>query len=117
MLSGQTGPSTGRATGATGPWQGGPVTDFTIRDAGAGDTEAIGRVAVAAGQDEEWSGSDPAGLAGPARWPGPGLPARAAPGGPAAARRRLAQRRPDLYMATDPGLLDPPRAVPSPAFA
>ena len=36
------------------------MADITIRDAAAGDTEAIARVAVAAGQDEEWSGSDPA---------------------------------------------------------
>jgi GNAT superfamily N-acetyltransferase len=36
------------------------VTDITIRDAAASDTEAIARVAAAAGQDEEWSGSDPA---------------------------------------------------------
>jgi GNAT superfamily N-acetyltransferase len=36
------------------------VTDIGIRDAVAGDTGAIARVASAAGQDEEWSGSDPA---------------------------------------------------------
>jgi GNAT superfamily N-acetyltransferase len=36
------------------------VTDTTIRDAAAADTEAIGRIALATGQDEEWSGSDPA---------------------------------------------------------
>ncbi|HEX7268163.1 MAG TPA: GNAT family N-acetyltransferase, partial [Streptosporangiaceae bacterium] len=36
------------------------MADIRIRDAAAGDTEAIARVAVAAGQDEEWSGSDPA---------------------------------------------------------
>jgi GNAT superfamily N-acetyltransferase len=33
---------------------------ITIRDAAAADTEAIGRIALATGQDEEWSGSDPA---------------------------------------------------------
>lgn len=31
-----------------------------VRDAVSGDVEAIARVAIAAGQDEEWSGSDPA---------------------------------------------------------
>lgn len=36
------------------------MTDIGIRDAVAGDTGAIARVATAAGQDEEWSGSDPA---------------------------------------------------------
>jgi len=36
------------------------VTDTTIRDAAAADTEAIARIALATGQDEEWSGSDPA---------------------------------------------------------
>ena len=36
------------------------MADITVRDAAPGDTEAIARVAVAAGQDEEWSGSDPA---------------------------------------------------------
>ncbi|HEY1345257.1 MAG TPA: GNAT family N-acetyltransferase [Streptosporangiaceae bacterium] len=36
------------------------MADIRIRDAAAGDTGAIARVAVAAGQDEEWSGSDPA---------------------------------------------------------
>ena len=36
------------------------MTDTTIRDAAAADTEAIGRIALATGQDEEWSGSDPA---------------------------------------------------------
>src|SRR5215475_599619 len=41
-------------------WQGGSVADITVRDAADGDTEAIARVAIAAGQDEEWSGSDPA---------------------------------------------------------
>ena len=36
------------------------MTDTTIRDAAAADTEAIARIALATGQDEEWSGSDPA---------------------------------------------------------
>jgi GNAT superfamily N-acetyltransferase len=36
------------------------VTDIKIRDATAADTEAIARIAIATGQDEEWSGSDPA---------------------------------------------------------
>ena len=36
------------------------MAEIAIRDAEAADTEAIARVAVAAGQDEEWSGSDPA---------------------------------------------------------
>jgi GNAT superfamily N-acetyltransferase len=36
------------------------VTGIAVRDAAAGDTEAIGRIAVATGQDEEWAGSDPA---------------------------------------------------------
>ena len=31
-----------------------------VRDAAAADTEAIARIAIATGQDEEWSGSDPA---------------------------------------------------------
>jgi len=57
--AGQTGLATA-ATRATGACQAGPVTDTTIRDAAAADTEAIGRIALATGQDEEWSGSDPA---------------------------------------------------------
>ena len=36
------------------------MTGTTVRDAAAGDTEAIGRIALATGQDEEWGGSDPA---------------------------------------------------------
>jgi len=36
------------------------VTGITIRDAAASDTEAIAGIALATGQDEEWSGSDPA---------------------------------------------------------
>jgi GNAT superfamily N-acetyltransferase len=36
------------------------VTDITIRDAAVADTGAIGQIAVATGQDLEWSGSDPA---------------------------------------------------------
>ncbi|MFI5083117.1 MAG: GNAT family N-acetyltransferase, partial [Streptosporangiales bacterium] len=36
------------------------MTDLMIRDATAADTEAIARIAIATGQDEEWSGSDPA---------------------------------------------------------
>ena len=36
------------------------MTGTSIRAAGPGDLDAIARVAVAAGQDEEWSGSDPA---------------------------------------------------------
>jgi GNAT superfamily N-acetyltransferase len=43
-----------------GACQAGPVTDITIRDAAVADTGAIGQIAVATGQDEEWSGSDPA---------------------------------------------------------
>ena len=35
------------------------MTGITVRDAAA-DTEAIGRIAIATGQDEEWGGSDPA---------------------------------------------------------
>jgi GNAT superfamily N-acetyltransferase len=31
-----------------------------IREAAEGDAEAIGRIAIATGQDEEWAGSDPA---------------------------------------------------------
>ena len=36
------------------------MIDTSIRTAGPGDLDAIAKVAVAAGQDEEWSGSDPA---------------------------------------------------------
>lgn len=36
------------------------MTDPRIRDADDGDLDAIARVALATGQDEEWSGSDPA---------------------------------------------------------
>jgi len=36
------------------------VTGITVRDAAAADTEAISRIAIATGQDEEWGGSDPA---------------------------------------------------------
>jgi GNAT superfamily N-acetyltransferase len=36
------------------------VPDLHIRDASGGDFDAIAKVAIAAGQDEEWSGSDPA---------------------------------------------------------
>jgi GNAT superfamily N-acetyltransferase len=45
---------------ARGACQAGPVTGMTIRDATASDTEAIAGIALATGQDEEWSGSDPA---------------------------------------------------------
>ncbi|HYA49595.1 MAG TPA: GNAT family N-acetyltransferase, partial [Streptosporangiaceae bacterium] len=48
------------AAGVAGTCQAGPVTDTSIRDAAAADTEAIARIAIATGQDEEWSGSDPA---------------------------------------------------------
>ena len=43
-----------------GACQAGPVTGITIRDAAASDIEAIAGIALATGQDEEWSGSDPA---------------------------------------------------------
>jgi GNAT superfamily N-acetyltransferase len=36
------------------------VTGIRVRDATSGDLEPIAKVATAAGQDEEWSGSDPA---------------------------------------------------------
>jgi GNAT superfamily N-acetyltransferase len=36
------------------------VTGIRVRDATSGDLEPIAKVAIAAGQDEEWSGSDPA---------------------------------------------------------
>ncbi len=36
------------------------MTDLHIRDAGEADLGAIAKVAIATGQDEEWSGSDPA---------------------------------------------------------
>jgi GNAT superfamily N-acetyltransferase len=36
------------------------VTQISVRDAASSDVEAIAKVAIAAGQDEEWSGSDPA---------------------------------------------------------
>ena len=36
------------------------MTGIRIRDAAAADTEAIARVAIATGQDEEWAGADPA---------------------------------------------------------
>jgi GNAT superfamily N-acetyltransferase len=36
------------------------VTEIRIREATAGDTQAIGRIAIATGQDEEWGGADPA---------------------------------------------------------
>jgi len=36
------------------------VEGITVRDATAADTEAIARIAIATGQDEEWAGSDPA---------------------------------------------------------
>jgi GNAT superfamily N-acetyltransferase len=36
------------------------VTGTTVRDAATDDTEAIARIALATGQDEEWAGSDPA---------------------------------------------------------
>jgi GNAT superfamily N-acetyltransferase len=36
------------------------VNGIKVRDAAGGDVAAIAKVAVAAGQDEEWSGSDPA---------------------------------------------------------
>ena len=55
---------------------------------------------------------------GPARRPGPGLPARARTRRPGRCSRRAgATSDLDLYMATEPGLLDPRRAVPSPAMA
>src|SRR5256884_4215635 len=40
--------------------QAGPVEGIIVRDAAAAGTEAIARIAIATGQDEEWSGSDPA---------------------------------------------------------
>jgi GNAT superfamily N-acetyltransferase len=36
------------------------VEGIIVRDAAAADTEAIAGIAIATGQDEEWSGSDPA---------------------------------------------------------
>ena len=36
------------------------MTEIRIREATAGDTQAIGRIAIATGQDEEWGGADPA---------------------------------------------------------
>lgn len=36
------------------------MNDLLVRDATPADLDAIAKVAVAAGQDEEWSGSDPA---------------------------------------------------------
>ncbi len=36
------------------------MTEIWVRDAASSDVEAIAKVAIAAGQDEEWSGSDPA---------------------------------------------------------
>jgi GNAT superfamily N-acetyltransferase len=45
---------------ALASWQCEIVTDLHIRDASGGDFDAIAKVAIAAGQDEEWSGSDPA---------------------------------------------------------
>jgi GNAT superfamily N-acetyltransferase len=36
------------------------VTEIGIRQAAAGDTDAIGAIAIATGQGEEWGGSDPA---------------------------------------------------------
>jgi GNAT superfamily N-acetyltransferase len=36
------------------------VTEIGVRDAATADTEAIARVAIATGQDEEWAGADPA---------------------------------------------------------
>ncbi len=36
------------------------MTHIRVRDAASGDVGAIAQVAVAAGQDEEWSGADPA---------------------------------------------------------
>jgi GNAT superfamily N-acetyltransferase len=42
------------------PWQAVTVTDVHVRDATPADLDAIGAVAAATGQVEEWSGSDPA---------------------------------------------------------
>lgn len=36
------------------------MTEISVRDAASSDLEAIAKVAIAAGQDGEWSGSDPA---------------------------------------------------------
>src|SRR5215468_5507717 len=41
-------------------WQAVTVTDMHVRDATRGDLDAIAAVAIATGQVEEWSGSDPA---------------------------------------------------------
>lgn len=45
---------------ADGPWQGGAVRSPLVRTATGDDVRAIGAVALATGQDEEWGGTDPA---------------------------------------------------------
>jgi len=108
------------------------VTGIRIRDADAADTEAIARVAIATGQDEEWAGADPAyvrhllarGRLVVAEYRGAvtgfGATIRIGAGHPASRPLLAAGWRNDfldVFMATDPGLLDPRRAVPSPPFA
>src|SRR6266566_339785 len=46
--------------GRRAAWQGRPVTKFEVRAATEADLDSIAAVAIATGQVEEWSGSDPA---------------------------------------------------------
>ena len=59
MPPGQTA-GAGGVTGAVARDRVVAVTGTRIREAAAGDTAAIARIAIATGQDEEWAGSDPA---------------------------------------------------------
>jgi hypothetical protein len=101
------------------------VADITVRDAADGDTEAIASVAIAAGQDEPGggdAGARDAVLAVLAHLDPPGGRARVCLPAPHPAARPLLTAGwrndfLDVYMATEPGLLDPRRAVPSPATA
>jgi GNAT superfamily N-acetyltransferase len=59
IRAGRPAPAQGRPAGPPA-WQAVTVTDVHVRAATRGDLDAIAAVAVATGQAEEWSGSDPA---------------------------------------------------------
>jgi hypothetical protein len=100
------------------------AAEIEVRAAVEADLPQIAAVAVAAGQDEEWAGGDAAAavltvLAGLEA--GDGQARVCLPAPHPAVRALLAAgwrvEEFDLFMATEAALLDPRRAVPSPALA
>ena len=98
------------------------VTEIRVRDAVAADLASIAAVTLATGQEQEWGGAG-AGYVTHLLTHGrvDGQAVVCLPGPHPAVRPLLAAgwrvAEFDLYMATEPGLLDPSRAVPSPALA